>query len=79
MIRTKILAGLAGGLVSFFIVGETQAQFSGPSARINNAYTERQARAACRAEVGPGRGESRRAIAKKTQLCIANKMNGTNR
>ena len=41
--------------------------------------TESQARTACRAEMRGGRRESRQAMAKKTSICMQNKMNGTNR
>jgi hypothetical protein len=64
------------------VFGVTQAPaqiLRQPPAPLQNAMTESQARSACRAELSGGRRESRKAIAKKTQICIQNKMNGTNR
>ena len=79
MTSMKTYAALAG-VAALFAVGQAQAQITTqPAAPLANAMTERQARMACRTEVGSGRREGRKAVAKKMQLCMQNKMNGNNR
>lgn len=78
MTRYKILTA-AIGFAALLAGHEAQAQFSGQPAPLANAFTEKQARAACRLEVPNDRRETRRSLAKKRELCIQNKMNGTNR
>ena len=48
---------------------------SGPSAALEGAMTERQARAACKLQMS-GSKESRRSIAVKMKTCMNGKMNG---
>lgn len=75
----KFIAAAAGA-AALFAVTQAQAQVTRqPAAPLANAMTEKQARAACRQELSGGRREGRRAMAKKTQLCMQNKMNGNNR
>lgn len=79
MAHFRLFAAVAG-MGALFAVTGTQAQITRqPAAPLQNAMTESQARTACRAELRGGRRESRKAMAKKTSICMQNKMNGTNR
>ena len=79
MAHFRIFAVVAG-MGALFAVSQVQAQITRqPAAPLQNAMTEAQARAACRVEMRGGRREGRRAMAKKTNICVLNKMNGTNR
>lgn len=74
------LYAAAAGAAALFAVTQAQAQITRqPAAPLQGAMTEKQARAACRVEIGSGRREGRRAIAQKTRICMQNKMNGNNR
>jgi hypothetical protein len=74
------LFAAAAGVGALFAATGIQAQITRqPAAPLQNAMTESQARTACRAELRGGRREGRRAMAKKTSICVLNKMNGTNR
>jgi hypothetical protein len=79
MAHFRLFAAVAG-MGALFAVTGTQAQVTRqPAAPLQNAMTESQARTACRAELRGGRREGRKAMAKKTNICMLNKMNGTNR
>lgn len=79
MFNFRLLSAAAGVSVLFCATLAPAQILRQPPAPLQNAMTEAQARSACRAELRGGRRESRQAIAKKTQVCVQNKMNGTNR